>query len=535
MNELYPHQSSSFDHAWARSRSYGIDPHVLPSVTPVTGTELQARIMANSRLLESALHYVDHLYRTVESECIVAICDADGILLATRGERLPDELLKQHTTLGMCWSERVFGANAIGTALEENRPLQMVGEDHFLQGLHGMSCAAAPLHDENGQIVGALAIAAYKTEHSPYMLGTVLSIGHAIETAMVLKSEHYRTLLLQQKLTETSNHLILITDRDGHILHRNRSAEDLVPARGASTLQDIFSEKSAPLVALLEQRDLTDFHEKLPNPRTGVECHLFWDARWVIDPLDHQSRLLLVGRDMTRYVQLERNMRHSERLSTMGMFSAQIAHEIRNPVAVIKLAMQLMLGQEEFSEKSEKKGKMILNEIRRIEDLVNHFLNISRPQTPNFENCEIVELLQGTCNLMQGVFREANLRLVEHYQEVGSIRADCDQVHQVILNLLGNAIDATPAGGRVELTVQRDAEEPEFVRIEVRDTGQGIPEDSLQDIFEPFYTTKSKGTGLGLHNAKSIIEAHGGDMEIASEVDRGTTFTIWLPVTQMTS
>jgi signal transduction histidine kinase len=535
MNELYPPQSSSFAGAWERSVTYGIDPSLLPEVTPVPGHELQARICANRLLLESALPYVDHLYRTVESECIVAISDADGILLATRGERLPDELLKHHTTPGMCWTEHVFGANAIGTALAEDRPLQMVGEEHYLHGLHGMSCAATPLHDEEGRIVGALAIAAYKTEHSPYMLGTVLSIGHAIETAMVLKSEHYRTLLLQEKITETSSHLILITDREGHILHKNRAAEEFLPTEGARKLQDVFSDKSAAIIALLEQRDLTDFHEKLLHPQTGEECHLFWEARWVIDPLDHQSRLLLAGRDMTRYVRLERNMRQSERLSTMGMFAAQIAHEIRNPVAVIKLAMQLMLGQEEFSEKSEKKGKMILDEIRRIEDLVNHFLNISRPQTPNFKDCDIVELLQGTCSLMQGVFHEANLRLVERYEDVGLIQADFDQVHQVLLNLLGNAIDATPAGGRIELQVQRDEVEPGFVRIEVRDTGQGIPEDTLQDVFEPFYTTKSKGTGLGLHNAKSIIEAHGGDMEIQSEIGQGTTFTIWLPAAQTTT
>ncbi|KEO82122.1 ATP-binding protein [Tumebacillus flagellatus] len=528
MNDTNLHPSPSFAEAWARSRAYGIDPNTLPSVAPVPAADLQSRIFANRLLLESALPYIDHLYRTVESECIVAVCDADGVLLATRGERLPDALLRQHTTPGMIWSEQVFGANALGTALTEDRPVHIVGRDHFLTDLQGMSCAAAPFHDDNGRVIGALAIAAYKTEHSPYMLGTVLSATHAIEHAMKLKSEHYRTLLLQEKISETSNHLILITDAAGNILHRNQAAHLLMPINGPLRLQDVFSEKSAAWIALQEQRDLTDFHEKWLHPATGAEHHLFWDARWVIDPLVKQSALLLVGRDMTSYVRLEHNLRQSERLSTMGMFAAQIAHEIRNPVAVIKLAMQLMLGQEDFSEKSEKKGRMILGEISRIEGLVNHFLDISRPQNPNFAECNLLELLQGICNLMQGVFREANLRLVEHYEDVGAIQADADQLHQVILNLFRNAIDATPAGGMVKLTVRR-AEEPDGVIIEVRDTGQGIPEDRLQDIFEPFYTTKSKGTGLGLHNSKSIIEAHGGDMEIQSEIGQGTLVSIWLP------
>ncbi|MGZ4105930.1 MAG: ATP-binding protein [Tumebacillaceae bacterium] len=520
-----------FAAAFARAAQYGVDPNKLPSFPPVSAEELTKRIFQSRELLESALPFVDHLYRTVESECIVAICDADGILLASRGERLPDKLLHQHTTPGICWTERTFGANAMGTALAEDRAVHMVGEEHYLTDLYGMSCAATPLHDESGKIVGALAIAGYITEHSPYMLGTVLSIGHAIEKAMILRSEHYRTLLMQEKLVETSNNLILMAARDGRLLHINDAALQLLGSGSAEHLTELFEERSVATVALTERRDLVDFYSKIKHSHTGEEHHIFWDAHWVEAPLSKQSTLLLVGRDMTRYLRLERTNKQSERLSTMGKFAAQIAHEIRNPVAVIKLAMQLMLNQEEFSDKSVKKGEMILSELRRIEDLVNHFLQISKPQTPQLGDCNIIKLLSDTTSLMQSVFLEANLRLVEHYEDVGVITADCDQLHQVFLNLLRNSIDATPAGGSVEVVVKRDEEDPSFILIGVSDTGQGIPEDHLADIFEPFYTTKSKGTGLGLSNAKSIIEAHGGDMEVESSVDRGTMVWIWLPVT----
>lgn len=517
--------------AWERSKAYGVDPTRLPEQTPLGAQELTARIYHNRLLLQSALPYVDQLYSTVESECIVAICDVDGYLLATRGERLPDKLLQHHTTPGMCWHERVYGANAMGTALAEDRPVHMVGEQHFNQELYGMSCAAAPLHDPHGKLVGSLAIAAYKTEHSPYMLGTVLSIGHAIDKAMILKSEHYRTLLLQEKIAETSNNLIIVTGENGRIVHMNEAAKSLlVPTGdGPESLQEMFSEKSAALVALNGRKALTDFVEEVKKTGTSEIHHIFWDAHWIEDETNATSTLLLVGRDMTKFVRLERSSKQGERLSTMGKFAAQIAHEIRNPVAVIKLAMQLMLKQEEFSEKSEKKGKMILSELRRIEDLVNHFLNISKPQTPSFELCNIVETLRDTCNLMQNSFLQGNLQIVEHYEEIGMITADCDQLQQVFLNLLNNAIDATPSGGTIHVTVRRDEAEPEFVQIVISDTGQGIPEDRLADVFEPFYTTKSRGTGLGLSNAKSIIEAHGGDMEVESAVDHGTVVSIWLP------
>jgi len=519
-----------FARAWARSVRYGVDPTKIPPAAPVRADELQRRLMAGRRLLESAIPFIDHFYRTVESECVVAICDADGILLASRGERLPDELLLQHTTPGVSWHERVFGSNALGTSLAEDRPIHMVGEDHFIREFHGMSCAATPLHDPSGKLVGGLAIAAFKTEHSPYMLGTVMSIGHAIEQAMVLRTEHYRTLLLQQKIIETTNNPILITDKNGYLLHLNDSARDLCGMEQAVHLKDIFPEKSAAFVALSQKREFTDFLQVMNKSGCDKKQHIFWDARWVDDPMSNQSTLLLCGRDMTKYVRLERTMKQAERLSTMGKFAAQIAHEIRNPVAVIKLAMQLMLTQEEFSEKSEKKGEMILTELRRIEELVNHFLQISKPQHPQIRECNIVQLLRDTCALMQGAFLQANVQLMERYEFEGGMFVDCDQLHQVFLNLLNNAIDAISDGGQIEVVVKRDQEEPDFVVVRVSDTGQGIPEDRLQDIFEPFYTTKSKGTGLGLNNAKQIVEAHGGDMEVESTVDHGTIISIWLPI-----
>lgn len=525
-------RNGKFVAAFARSKEYGIDPVSLPVMRTVSADELKARIFKSRALLESALPFVDHLYRTVESDCIVTISDADGILLATRGERLPDKLLHHHTTPGVCWTERVFGANALGTALEEDRAVHMVGAEHYIADLHGMSCAATPLHDESGKIVGALAIAGYIQVHSPYMLGTVLSIGHAIEKAMMLRSEHYRTLLLQEKIVETSKNPILIADVAGKILHINDAACSLYGCAGIGTLEDIFDDKSVAMVALRERRDIIDFFAKMEHPHSGEEHHVFWDAHWVEDPMNKQNTLLLVGRDMTRYVRLEKTIQQSERLSTMGKFSAQIAHEIRNPVAVIKLAMQLMLGKEEFSPQSKKKGEMILTELRRIEDLVNHFLDISKPQTPQFQNCNIVELLSGTTNLMHSVLLGANLRLIEEFEDVGIVEADCDQLHQVFLNLLRNSIDATPEGGQIKVMVKRDEEDPDFVVIQVSDTGQGIPEDRLADIFEPFYTTKSKGTGLGLSNSKAIITAHGGEMMVESSVDRGTTISIWLPMRQ---
>ncbi|HEU4962342.1 MAG TPA: histidine kinase dimerization/phospho-acceptor domain-containing protein, partial [Bacilli bacterium] len=438
-NDIQLSPNSKYQAAWERSVHLGVDPLRMPDDPPVPAGELQVRIHASRLLLEAALPYVDHLYRTVESECIVAICDQDGVLLSTRGERLPNELLQQHTTPGMVWTEARFGANAMGTALAEDAPVHMVGDEHFLEALHGMSCAATPLHDDQGQIVGALAIAAYKTEHSPYMLGTVLSIGHAIEKAMILKSEHYQSLLLQEKVIESSNNLMFVTDASGRILHSNKAAQLVFGASTQERLQDLFPQKSAALIALQERRNLSDFQEKR-RPCDAVNendvTHISWDAHWIEDSLNEQSTLLLVGRDVTKHVRMERTIHQSERLSTMGKFSAQIAHEIRNPVAVIKLAMQLMLKQEEFSEKSQKKGAMILSELRRIEDLVNHFLQISKPQEPNFRTCRITELVQDTCQLMQGAFVDANLRLVERCEDVGPIHADCDQLQQVFLNLL---------------------------------------------------------------------------------------------------
>jgi two-component system, sporulation sensor kinase E len=513
--------------AWQRSEQYGVDRDTLPPLHPISRDELIYRKVQRKLLLDAAEPFIDHLYQSVEGEFIVAIADQDGVLLQVRGDRLPKDIQLHHITEGVVWTEQEFGANALGTCLYLDRPIHIVGEEHYCKALHGMTCAGSPIHDEAGNQIGALAVAAYRKEHSVYLLGMVMSTAFAIEQAMRLHNENHFIHLIYERIIHTTNNLILIINPNGTIEHANQAAVQLLgPIRGRN-VGELFARHSAIQISLRTRQQLTDVLEEMEIDQNP--CYISWDTYWIEDPRLRDPLLLLIGRDMTKMEQMQRSMKQMERLSTMGKFAAQMAHEIRNPIATIQLAVQLMQKQGVFQNGTEKKAELILSELRRIGGLTNHFLMISKPPKPQLRIYSVQTLLADTCELMQSRFLQAQIQLEQYYdQDLPLQWIDPDQIQQVFLNLLTNAIEATPPGGRVEVKMIR--KDLDSYEITVKDTGQGIPKENLQDVFEPFYTTKSKGTGLGLSNSKSIIEAHGGQMFIESIDGQGTSVYIQLPI-----
>ncbi|UOF90466.1 ATP-binding protein [Fodinisporobacter ferrooxydans] len=515
--------------AWRRSVEYGINPEQLKQVRPIDVHELQERKKKKRLLLDVAGPFINHLYTMVDGEFIVVISDQDAVILKVRGEKLPEELLQIHTTEGMVWTEQEFGANALGTALVLDHPVHMVGAQHYCKAFHGMTCAGSPIHDETGTIIGGIAVAAYKKEHSPYLLGMVMSSAFSIEQAIRLQSENRLFHLIYERIMHTANHLYLLVNERGIIEQMNQAATQFFGLSSGTSLSDVMQENSAPMISFRTKQQLFDVKEEYAC--ANGQLTVSWDAYWIDHPLLKRSFLLLIGRDMTKMVQMQRSVEQLERLSTMGKFSAQMAHEIRNPIATIQLAVQILKKQGVFQGNAEKKAELILAQLRRIGGLTDHFLNISKPAKPELRQYSIQTLLSDTCDLMQSQFIQAEIDLRQSYDARISLQwIDPDQMQQVFINLLNNAIDATPKGGTLSATMAlRDNDSYEII---VTDTGHGIPEDKLQEIFEPFYTTKSKGIGLGLCNSKAIIEAHGGQMIVESQDDQGTSVHIMLPILQ---
>ncbi|MCL6516923.1 MHYT domain-containing protein [Alicyclobacillus sp.] len=234
---------------------------------------------------------------------------------------------------------------------------------------------------------------------------------------------------------------------------------------------------------------------------------------------------IAVGKDVTHQREEEERMAQVEKLRVVGQLAAGLAHEIRNPVTTVKGFLQLL--REKVPEK-EHYFSIVLDELDRIERITNELLVMAKPQFPNFEEHDVRLLVQETLTLMTA---QANLRNIElstaYGVDIPSVRCDGGRLKQAFVNLVKNALEATPEGGRVCVSVAREQDE---VVVEVRDTGPGIPDDVLQHLGVPFYTTKPNGTGLGLTVTQRILQDHDGRLEFTSIPGQGTRARVHLPI-----
>jgi len=223
----------------------------------------------------------------------------------------------------------------------------------------------------------------------------------------------------------------------------------------------------------------------------------------------------------------------AEQMAMLGRLSAGLAHEIKNPLAGIKLAMEVMAGEESLSEENREIAHKVRAEVGRVEVLMKSFLTFARPPRPQPAEVDVRAMIDSCLSLYSRSPRLApdapnGIRLVRDLWDVPTVTADPAQLEQVLVNLILNAFEAMPAGGT--LTVRASsAGGGSAVTIEVRDTGKGIAPENLGKIFEPFFTTKPKGTGLGLAISKQLIDQQGGDLTAESEAGDGTVFRISLP------
>jgi len=236
----------------------------------------------------------------------------------------------------------------------------------------------------------------------------------------------------------------------------------------------------------------------------------------------------ILKESLNRLEAAEDNLRRQDRLAALGEMSAGIAHEIRNPLGVISSSAQLL--DRKLAEPASGIRQLldiIQEETTRLNGLITDFLSFGRPAPPALRPIDLQEAVLKAVEHVEGMARERSVGLVaELPEEPQSALADPDMLQQVLLNLLLNALEASREGGAVALRLHRSGE---ALCLEVHDSGSGIPPENLSKIFNPFFTTKEKGTGLGLANAHRIIEMHGGTLGVSSEVGEGTTFRITLP------
>jgi len=228
-------------------------------------------------------------------------------------------------------------------------------------------------------------------------------------------------------------------------------------------------------------------------------------------------------------------MRRADRLASLGTLTAGLAHEIRNPLVAIKTFTQLLPERIEDEEFRKHFLKIASSEVDRISSLINELLEFARPSDPKLEEEDVNSVLDGMILLVSTESKKKHIDISKYFStDLPQVKIDREQFKQVFLNLLLNAIEATSENGQVAVRTRsflKPGGEP-YIQIEIADTGCGIPQEYLEEIFNPFFTTKDKGSGLGLSISSQIIQDHRGYITVESELNKGSSFFINIPLNQ---
>jgi two-component system sensor histidine kinase AtoS len=225
----------------------------------------------------------------------------------------------------------------------------------------------------------------------------------------------------------------------------------------------------------------------------------------------------------------EAQLVRSEKLAALGQLSAGIAHEIRNPLTSINILIHSMMETLPSENIHREDLRVIEGEIQRINEIVDQFLRFAKPSPPIMEKTEIPSIFNETLQLLRPQIERQRISLQKNFRSLPPITLDKEQIKQVILNLLMNAIQAMPEGGQLQLRAEI-SEDHQWMKIFIQDSGIGILPEDIKKLFDPFFSAREGGIGLGLSIAHRIIDQHHGKIEVTSHPEKGTLFTIWLPM-----
>ncbi len=248
------------------------------------------------------------------------------------------------------------------------------------------------------------------------------------------------------------------------------------------------------------------------------------------DKEDMLLGVVVTFKDLARIKHMEEQMRRADRLAALGSLAAGVAHEIRNPLGSVKGLAQLL--REDMKEDDPKRGytDVIVKEVDRLNKVVEELLSFARPEESHVEPNDINEIIEDTLQLAKHDASQAKIEIIRNYDSnLPNVSADSKKLQQAFLNIIFNAFHAMKEkGGQLSITTHL-YEDPKFVEIRFQDTGPGIAPEHITRLFDPFFTTREDGTGLGLTITHQIIDSHGGRIAVGSGMGKGATFSVCLP------
>jgi PAS domain S-box-containing protein len=354
---------------------------------------------------------------------------------------------------------------------------------------------------------------------------------------------------LSRQILDLCNDAIIVTDPVGIVQFCNRAAEALYGWPAGSAVGRHINSLIDKLPDELASQRAVDMLRVGRWSGTVEQTTATGQQRWVrtthqllMNPQTKTKGLLLVNTDLTQQKRLEQQLVRTQRLESLGALASGIAHDLNNLLTPIRLGVELVESLDSLEEQAEML-RTLRDSVDRTIDMVRQILAFARgAETAELQTISLAPVVRELHRLLARVLPK-NIRLSTHIDEgLWAIRGDATQLHQLLLNLCINARDAMPTGGTLALTVTNQPVRPKgigddqpwpgpCVCLAVTDTGSGIPPENLDRIFDPYFTTKppGQGTGLGLASVREITAAHGGLIEVRSELGHGTQFRIYLP------
>jgi len=385
-----------------------------------------------------------------------------------------------------------------------------------------VSLSASAIRNGTGEIVGTLAVA------------------HDLTEIRLLEDELVNKNRFMANILQDSADAIITLDADEVITSWNRGAEAIF---GWSAEQAVG--RSVDLIVppdLRETREASRIREKLKShgvvnsyqtervTRDGRRILVLFTSTAIRDDSGAPAGSSVVLKDVTAYRHLERQLADTEHLASLGELSAGLAHEIKNPLAGIKGAIEVIRDSMPGNNQHREILGDVLHQVDRIDRIVRDLLNYAKPRPPSHSDVNLPDVVQRIVAMIQNSPRaEAPAIRVEKLTAIPGFTGDQSQLEQVILNLLLNAHNATPRGGHIVIRMSYN-EAAAAVCLEVEDDGSGIPLEVQKRLFQPFFTTRTDGTGLGLAVCRKNIQYHGGTIEVRSRVGEGTRITVTLPL-----
>jgi two-component system sensor histidine kinase PilS (NtrC family) len=340
---------------------------------------------------------------------------------------------------------------------------------------------------------------------------------------------------------------LITIDEKNRITSFNRTAEEITGYR----LEEVYQKEIGEIFPKLfdgsqglreasegtrENRPLVRWETQF-RTKEGKTLTLGFSASPLREAGGQKIGSVIIFQDLTKLREMEDELKRADRLAAIGTMAAGMAHEIRNPLASISGSIEILREESHSDAQRKKLMDIILREVNRLNSLVEDFLLFARPSSSSKEVIQLKEVLEEILKVFaHSPDYSQGIKVIANLEDPVSIQGDPKQIRQVFWNLLINSAQSMPHGGELRVELRRYSDPFPLAassgrgEVVIRDTGNGISEEDLPKIFDPFFSTKKDGTGLGLSIVHRIVEGHGGKISVRSQIGRGTTFTIHFPI-----